>query len=487
MKKWTKFLCCFCLMALVLAGGLAGCATVSDIKNTYNEIIYNGTSAVRVEDYLYFGNTFSSISGSEGKYTSEAKNAYLARVDVTDLQAKNKYFSPKSVKTVTKEVTAYAKNFMFVLGQYIYYATPNTQMVTTDGSSAHNFDFTTFYRSRLNGDGKRKLFTTTATVEELETLKYNGTYYIVMKAGSDLITINLKTNAVTTLAENVTSVALPKTYQKDLAGSTLDWNGYVYFTTARSDEGGSGASNNLVKRILISETDKEKAETIYTQGTVTLLARERDVVFFSESNDLLPASIYSTDLTNSTQKGDFGNYKKPFVTGSSLTDMYILATKPNNNYGYVFTVESTLRFVNNSGAKGTITLKNGDDTLSSYKILFVNGRTVYLSTTSGVFSADLSQVYTASNNSQLEIDCKQIVGLSDVYDGAVYGFDGEYVYFYAKLQTVPEEYQDEKTDGEEDQTTEESDDKYYLHRARVFGTDEFELIGLATSKDRRTK
>ncbi len=486
MKKWAKMLCCFALVGFMLVGGLAGCATVSNIKNDYEGIIYNGTSAVRVGDYLYFANAYSD-SGSftkDSDYTNATKNSYLARVNLENLDAKNPYFSPKKVENVSSEVTGFGDSFMFVLGQNIYYATPNRQMMKNDsGQSAYFFNYTTIFKSGLNGDGKTKLYTTSDEISQIEALKFEDKYYIVMLAGQKIIKIDLKSNKVTTLAENVTSVAIPKTCRTNANNSTLDWNGQIYFTTARDSESAL-KDTNLLKKIGINETDPQKAETVYTQGNVTLISREQDVIFFSESKTNIESAVYKLDVKANPNSSDFydaAKKKQLFFSGSTVTDLTHIATK-SVDYGYIYTANSSLRYSSNNGKSGKITLMLNDTELSSYKTLCVIDRIIYLSTTSGIYSADLSNVFI-NGGANVQIKCKEIVSMTGIADNNLHAFDGKYIYFYASLQTIPDESQDES----ENETEEETDDNLYLYRANISGDEGFQLLGLTAISSRHTK
>lgn len=497
MKKWAKFLCCFALLGAFLVGGLAGCGTVSDIKNKNAELIYNGNAATLVETdggkFLYFSNAFATAPTSEKEYSSAKKYSYLARVNGSKLDAKNAYFSPKNVENVSEEVAGYADSFMFVLGQNIYYATPNRQMVTIekDGKkeTAYHFEFTCFYKSSLNGDHKQKLYTSSGDISKLEVLKFENTYYIVMLAGENLVTINLSNGKAQTLATGVTSVALPKTFRKDVVGSTLDWNGQIYFTTAREDEGNSGASTNVVKKISVSSTKTEDAEVVYEQGTVTFVARERDVVFFTDKVENKQAAVYMVDLTGAVEATAFlptSQFRKTIFEGESISETSIsdlnlvtMTTNSQNNVmGYVFKAGSTWKYLTKNGTIGTIDFSTD---VSSAKNVFVSGRRIYFSTTSDLMRADLTKIFLGSSTTA---EVETFATLTDISDSASVSFDGDYLYFYAKLQEIPEDLKDE--DEKEDEK-EETDDNYYLYRARVDGKDEFELLGKATIESRRTK
>lgn len=488
MKKWAKFLCCFVLLGAFLVGGLAGCATVSNIKNNNKELIYNGNAATLVEagndKFVYFANAFSSAAPtSEDEYSSAKKNSYLARVNGSNLQAKNEYFSPKNVENVSEEVVGYDNAFMFVLGQNIYYATPNRQMVTIETNegtdTAYHFEFTCFYKSSLNGDNKKKLYTTAGEVSQIEVLKSGETYYIVMLAGDDLVAINLSNDKAQTLATGVTSVALPKTFRKDVGGSTLDWDGQIYFSTTKNNGGGSGATINLVKKIAVSSTNQEDAEEIYNQGSIEFIAREENVVFFvgKSGND---QKIYMLDLGKSGFSGVWTTvFESESVSSASVESINAVKMKVSGGYvlqGYVFKAGSDFKYVTKAGKIGTLSL--GD--VSGANILFASGMTVFLASDTGIYRADLSSAFLAG---ETNIQCQTIVDEMDgIQSGTAFAFDGVYVYFYSTLQEVPEELKDE-----DEEETEETDSNLYLHRAVATRTNEFELLGKTAIQSRRTK
>lgn len=485
MKKISKVLCCI----LGLGFLLTGCATVGNIKNDNKELIYNGNSAVMVDGHLYYGNAFADYSGfsSDNDYKSSAKLAYLARLDTNvELSAKTEDYSPKNVEKVAEEVVGQSKNFMFVLGDYIYYATPNRQRIKgDDGKSKHYFNYTALYRSKLNGDSKEKIYTTTGEISNIQVLKYENKYYVVMLAGTDLVKIQLGNSTKTTvIAKDVKSVAIPKTKRDGVASSTYDWNGYVYFTTDNTNEDNSDISGSVVKRILISSKDEEKLATWANGTTVSFIGREKDQLFFTMTGH--ETEVFTADVSeHSTTIKNFDTNTR-FYSASTISDISLIATEAVE-YGYVFTTSSgALAYATKSGKSGVITLKNGEDEISSFKVLFVKDRTVFLSTTSGIYSADLSEVF---NGNTTTISCTTIVTMTSIYDGALYAYDGTYIYYYAKLEEVKS---DEDKDDDSDTKT-ETDDNYYLYRTKVSKSSSadagkaYELLGLTKIKSRRTK
>ena len=486
MKKFTKILCCVMGLGFLLGG----CATVGSIKNSSEELIYNGNSAVMVDGYLYYGNAFSDISAftSDKDYKNAAKIGYLSRLNTNiDIEAKSKNFSPKNVEKVTSEVTAHTNDFMFVLGNYIYYATPNRQKaLDSEGNASNYYNYTTLYRSQLNGNGKSKIYTTNGEVSQIEVLKYDGNYYIVMLAGTDLIKIQIgKSVSASVIAEDVTSIAIPKTYQKDKVGSSLDWNGYIFYTTTRTDEDNTDISGTDVQRVLVSGGDAEVV--FHEQKTdVTFIGREKDVLFYTMTGH--ETEIFMSDITGDNSRNAFRNNRKTFFSASSISDITLISTG-NVDYGYVF--------LNSAGAlmykdvrnnkSGAITLQSAGEAISSYKVLFVSGRTVYLSTTTSIYKADISSVF---NGGSATIACDTIVTMTAIYDGNLYAYDGTYIYFYAQLEELEE---DEKDPEESDEEEEEVDEHYYLYRTKANKNSEadaanpYELLGKTQIESRHTK
>ncbi len=479
MKKTTKLLCGLLGVGLCLAG----CATVSPIKNKDTELVFNGNSAVMINDsYLYYGNSFADYSSfsNDSDYKNAAKLSYLARLEAgAILSAKDGDYSPKGVNRVSSDVVVHEKSFMFALGDYIYYLSPNRKKFENEeGKLVQQYGYSTLFRSKLNGDKRKELFTTSAEVTQIEVLKYDNKYYLVMLAGSDLIRFELGSKVKRqTLATDVTSVALPETYQKNKVGSTLDWNGNIYYTKALKDEDNSSVSGTSIKKLSIA--GGEETEVGGGQGqTIALVGRKGDVVFYTYNEE-----TYKND-TNENRR--FSTNSSDRFSSSAVSNMYQVYN--DNVLGYIYTANSSTVYQTTAGVTGTLTLNYENTSVSDYKILFVTGRTIYLSTTNAIYTADVSEVF-AGNGSVA--NCKALVKMADgsIYSGNRYAFDGTYLYYYAKLQEVEKENEDESDESEEEVV----DEHYYMYRTKV-GTnadDEpktpYELLSLVENSERHTK
>ena len=471
MKKWAKLLFC----GLLISIALAGCATVGNIKNTSSDILYDGGSAVLVNDYLYYGNAFSDTTAySTAKdYKNDAKFAYLNRINTKNIETDGKDYSPKNTEKVSNEIVAHSNKFVFVLGDYIYYATPNLQQFKSNGTPSYFFNYTTFYRSKLNGDGLKKIYTTNGAVSSLEILKYENKYYIVMLAGGDLIRIEIgKSVKSKTLASDVTSVALPKTFQENNPSSSLDWNGKILYTTSEYDSN-EQISRNYVKSISILGEDDEKYALKLGQ-TVNFVGREKDIVFYTSSGSSTSQTTetYVLDFSKKIGAGAFGN-SSDRVYQNSATKFSAVGSS-TTTFGYTFiNSDNKLGYLTSSKTTGVYKFMLGEEEISYSNVLGVYGTRVLISSSTNIYVADIAKPFHTSASGALEIECEKVVEMTSIYSGAIYAFDGEYVYFYAGLETIEE-------------LEEESDTTNYLYRANVNKPNEkeYQLLSLTKNKTR---
>lgn len=455
MKKWTKILCSAVGGVLGLGFLLTGCATVGDIKNPSNEVVFNGNSAVMIDGHLYYGNSFADIStfSNDDSYKSSAKLSYLARLNTnaSSFATDGKDFSPENVEKVAEKVAGHENSFMFALGNYIYYATPNREEISNgDGTSSYQYSYTTLFRSKLNGDDVKEIYTTNGEISQIEVLKYGGKYYVVIYAGTTLVKIEVgdKVGDVKTIAEDVTGVAMPETYQQDKAGSTLDFNGYIYYTTARTVEDYANASGTQFNRVLLTSDSGEKMSA--TTSSISLIGREKDVVFFTKDG-----ATYSVNVANNASKNIFtDNGNATRLYNGSVTDLDLIASD-NVDYGYIFKSSETLMYKEVNASATSVKFVDGEGAeITDYNFLAADGTVRYISTTTGIYKADFA---TISNGS---ITCDTIVKMTGIHDGSLYAYDGKYIYFYAQLQDLEDK-------AEEDASITETDANYYLYRAKA--------------------
>ena len=451
MKKITKLLC----GVLGLGFLLAGCAGDGEVKNSSNEIVYNGNSAVMIDGHLFYGNAFADITTftNDDSYKASAKLSYLARLNTgAEILADGKDYCPENVTNLSELVSGYSKSNMFALGNYVYYATPNREEISSDSGVSHQYGYTTFYRTNINGGSAEKLYTTEGEISQMEVLKHDGKYFVVIFAGSKLVKFEIgdKVGGVQTIAEGVNSVAMPKTYQKEKLGSTLDFNGYIYYTTARTVDGYEGATGTTFNRVMLTSATSEVMSS--TTKSVSLVGREKDVVFFTQNSE-----TYSLDLSNNNALNVFTAGTQTRFYSSAISGVSSICTN-NLEYGYLFTSNSKLVYKRANGNSSVVKFNdNTGATISGYNVLATDGTAMYISTTSAIYKADFALIDENGN-----LACDTVVSITGIYNGSLYAYDGKYIYFYAQLQDIKSE-----EESEEETSIIDTDANYYLYRAKA--------------------
>ncbi|MBQ8845084.1 MAG: hypothetical protein IJ008_03605 [Clostridia bacterium] len=463
MKKFLKLFCFMFCFALLLTG----CATVSNIKNNSKELIYNGGSVVRVGDYLYFANNIDNASenlDSNKGYKKLAGTANLKRVNLSKLKAKNENTSVKNSETVQEEFVGYENTNMFVLGNYIYYSTPNLHK---DKSNNNHFDYTTIYRCKLNGDNNKEIYTTSAVISRMDILKADGDYYIVMvDSESNILRMKIgkKVGKVETIAKKVTTYAIAEDNQKN--------NGYIYYTKDYS--GTDGLSGSRVYRVNI-ESGKDKLIYNGVAGgratTIKFTGRQNDVVFYTHTNKSGTENYY-VDLSKTNFTTSILNKDNLFyASASEISD--VKAITGNKLYkGYTFVVDSNLMYKN----VRTNEIENISTALSEnysdFKILFVDECKIFFN------SATNNAFYYYDVTTK---DVTEIVKMnSTIYSDAIYGYDGTNLYYYAQIVDEDAETTvSAQAEGEGEETEEKGDQNYYLYTVKInrSANETYQLLG----------
>ncbi len=473
MKKFSTLIM-VCLMGIICL--FAGCGTVDPIVNNDGNLIYNGNSVVNIDGYLYYANSFKSYKDltNDSDYNNSVKNSYLARVNANvNLDAKTKDHSPKKVENVAPELVGQENGFMFALGDYIYYSTPNRKEGKDEnGTVTHFYNYVALYRSKLNGDGKNLFYTADAEVSQIEVLKANDHYYIVMLAGTKLIKIQIGNDLgkPVTLAENVKSVAIPETYEKNNSSTSLNWNGYIFYTT---DAG--------VYRIGLVDGS---SNCVYTHKDVTLIDRQKDVLFFTEGDKT--TTTYYADLTGDNSKNALINNKTELVGLSSITDINLVSVKNStqnggteiSDLGFTFIYNSNLYACKFGQTPVKLTINDGEgNAISGFHVVEVADGVVYLTTETGLFKVDLNGIFSEVDTTRTLV-AKTLAKMTKVYvETNLTSYDGKYIYYFAGLEGLEDE-------NGEVETVE--DETYYLYRVNISGTEDYQLLGLTSSDERHS-
>lgn len=494
MKKFLMAICCILTFGLVLAG----CATVSSIPNDYNGIIYNGNAGTIVSGYLYYGNAFADVStfSDQGDYDTSADSAYLSRLNLNnERDAKGKNFSPLGNEVVnSEEVVAHENQFMFVIGNYLYFTKPDEHSYYIDNNVEQHYDYTTLCSIALNGDDMKE-YDYQGVVEQIEVQEFNGNYYIIAFANDNLVVTKLNNGNLDSriLATDVTSVAIPETAE---AGANDEWNGMIYYTTTNESD------NEITKQISVEAENGDGAQTISSKnGTVSFLYRSNDYIVYTHKQNST-TRVYYNNVKSVTNNDNIISLNNILSYNSTISNAFLLNYGTSAEMLIYDNSDGTLSFNNKVGGSGTITLSDGSASVTDYEIMFFDGSLAYLMSSKAIYEVDfapLTNVRTSYTSQALT--GRTIVSMTAIQTaGTLYSYDGDYIYYYAQLEELTDEEQElidaekeeagiEVSEDEEADAITTTDGGYYLYRARINNngdTSFYELLGQTSHVERHS-
>lgn len=471
MKKFLMVLCCLLTFGFILAG----CSPVSMPNNSEKGIVYTGKATTAVSNYLYYGNVYSDTTqyGTDelDDYNAAKKTAYLARLD-TNLSASGENMTPKNAETVLEEVIATENQFMFAIGDYIYYLKSDEQKYFSGETSSYKYSYMVLCSMKLDGSKQKELYNFENTITEISALEYNGGYYVVAFATDSLHIIKLSTGNgkadATKTASSVTSASIPQTPDLKLDGTSKDWNGYVYYTT---DEGVNAVS-----------VENPSSPTKFSEDvSISFKDRVNDIVIFADSS-----ATYYSDASNLDSHSNLivKNEENKLTNSTSIEDVHIISATSDTLRVIVYKDGTNYKHFSNAGS-GIFTVKSEDNTISDFSIMFVDDRLAYIQTATDIFEVDFAELRT---NGNVSIDVnRSLVTLTEesmLTGKELFGYDGTYIYFYAKLQPLTEE--EREVAGLEAEEEEGEDSNYYLYRVHET-SEKLQLMSKTTLSTRTSK
>lgn len=456
MKKFGKIISLF-LLAGLFSVALVGCSTSSGIPNSKSDqIIFNGGIISVVDDNLFYANGY--VDGeitTMDEYNAAAEYSYLARLDSNE--STSAYSSPENVNKLNSDVLGYENAYSFVLGDYVYYASPNKHRTS---SNEHVFTYVSIFKTRLNGADTAELMTTSSfdsATAEFRAVQTQGQSYLLVFDGTALSFINLSNDEVSEISSAATSVALPR------EGESFD--GKVYFTEDKDNSYGQ-SGNEVFEYNLLTGEKNAIMKTI--NNTITFTGRVGDELFFTRLNETTQVSrTYHLD-TQRLASAAFLSAAESFYS-AEIDNVFRIESNTASGYnGYVFTSslsgEAQLLYRRDSDSS-TVRLAASDEFSS---ILFVNKDFVFFSTESGI---SYKSVMTPSETTTLVSDMTIIstkIGYERFESGNL-----KNIYFYAqRVYEETDEVADETTDSEE-----ETDTNYYLYKLSFTAQTTPQLLG----------
>ncbi len=475
-------------MVFCVALFLTGCATVSHPldgngnKIEYEDIHYNQGQVLKIGDYLYFGNGYVASDGSDFDYDDSTEYTFLSRINTSERLKFDESVSSSKWATTTPngvEVVNDDKVFgsqlqnMFALGEYIYFAAPNEHK-TKDMES--DYTKVSLFRMKFDGSKVKELVKNTAfsigSTGKLTVQKGNdgNYYYIIVEEGENStftiksLKIGNKIGEINTLAENVTSYAIAdeNSTQKN-----------VLFTVADEDR---AMATQIIKAVDFEGGEPVEIDRGLASSTTKFVGRAGDVVFYYYKHQATAKdAIYFKHMEESDYPMfEYENEKdgyKPQNGETSIKDEHF--SPADSQFFYSATTISQLQQISNGyifktegGALMYSELGKGTKCIFSdtefTDLLFTENDYVYVSNATSIKRASVD--YSDSK--------EEIITVTDMVSGKC-GYDGQYIYFYSKIEKPEEEEEDESevVDGKKEEVI----DNYYMHRVDKNGN--LQLLG----------
>lgn len=427
----------------VVAVLLTGCATVSDIKNDQTDLIFNGGNVVKVGDYVYFANGYTAVgSGSDFDYDKNVEVSYLNRVNL-NAGFTSPDNSPKKNEKVNSRVVGFESEYMFVLGDYIYFSSVNTHK---NKQVENDYSLVSYFRSRLNGDNLTELYTTNsynASTAVTRVLKgSDNNYHLVIFDGTNLNSIKIGDNIGKRqeLATNVTSLAMP--HEKD----NFEYKEILYTVNKEN-------SSNETEVYSVDYATGEKEKATSTSSTTKFVDRQGDVVFYTHDAIGISQTYYKRVSSGTSLIFDASEF---FYRLTDIKNMQLVCAGDDDKEGYVFLGKSGSIMYKNmvrTGEQATTLLDKSVTDFSN--MLFVEGEWVYYSTTKGIYRISAS-----------DGEKQTIVEMQNEIEPSTCAYVDNYIYYYAKLEPI------ENEDGKEY----EEDSNFYAYRVDVSGHGNYQIL-----------
>lgn len=432
MKKYILSLVmiiCACTMIFV------GCSSkgLSDNPATDAAVIGNGGYAIQKGDYLYYVNGF--VDGYEDKLVNYKKDnvegevvygaIYRTKLNNGDLSKDSKGFLTKSECVVSK-VVGYEQGGFYIVGDYIYYATPYMHV---DANGVIQNTRISFNRIDIDGTDNKEIYVTEEGATEIDwriNVVAGKTYLVVVQTVTEEVDDEETTNKkvvsvvdngkkfpVTTLAENVSEVVL-----NDEVNLSSEY--FFYTRSVKTGEVAYTTSGNLIC-----------ASSIVSGGEA---AFELDKVSTFKLVDLANGRLYVTKTTTGSK-----TYLYSFNANQNLVNQTPIKLS-NAEYTNYFTIEGVPHSVIAVNGSSMVKLTNVGGSVQT-PVVLGDAKTNVVSVSGGyVYYYDSNVVYRVSINGG---DVETVSGVGEATDKTflissvkMVDLDNKYAYIYAAYKTA---------------------------------------------------
>lgn len=389
----TKKIITFVTLLLCALLALTGCAgdqynkiTINGAQDTSYIVTGNGGSAVTYGNYVYFLNGTRGYADSDGtanvfgevvkggvyraellgnKVQGAEYNTFAVERDADTLLTlkshKETDYKRDEVNVVDVQLVApktvgtsgYSQGGIYILGNSMYYASPNN---LKNKSGVVQYNKTDFFRMTLDGAVTQKLYTTTSdsSSSPYTFIEKGGYVYVVVLDGTDLISV--KTNKSTgkvedtiKIAENVTNAVLPTkpVYYNGVSENTI--YDFIYFER-QADENDRTQTGEVLEFV---RPDGSARYVFAADGSsdYTLEGVRDGYLFYRKPVRYSDDRLYATNLHDALSDNDAAYKADAFNAGITNVDKEILTVEGLDNlkvYAYVSGYEFGKSYASNA-------------------------------------------------------------------------------------------------------------------------------------------
>ena len=443
MKKKSFFLLSFLLVFSIM---LFACnaITLSGGPDANDTIYGNGGSAVVKGEYIYFANAFidyNSLGINDNKYDDKSPQkiygiyrAKLNNVGGVDL---NEDGNREGAELLTYNVGGFAYSNIYIFGDYLYYATPYSQPVS---SGSETKGLVRIDRVKLNGTGHEELYKISSYGADasFDLVEIDGSVYIVALDTNDkLVTVKVQGgNKQETI--NLDAITSFKVYEQNniiIGNSINDFNKYVYYTKRLTTSAGQEGDYVLCRRALSGGSESQ----LYRSADEILVNCVKDGrVYFT-----VGGVLKSFDKTNINSQNPKVYTDLPVVSGDSgayLSDYLVIDGSVGGN------LDRGIVGVFYDGANYSLNYYNGselkplnldiEDSTKSITLLATQGNEFYyqIADDTSLYKCVLNfDISTVTNSYTITDASSSVIAQefsSDVNGNDMLDFDQDRIYVY---------------------------------------------------------
>ena len=396
-----------------------------DIKN-------NGGSVVTVGEYVYFANgykSYGSLSSGDNRNNETLSNITRVKTENSKI-VYDKDGKVLNAETVNNKVAGYEYTNLYVVGDSLYFTTPNT---LKNVDRENKFEYVSLFKMKLDGTSLKEVLTIEQDKPILHFTKISGQDYLFYTENSKLYSVALGKDTRSLIASDVTNVVFDTESEITTA----------YYTQNKPEN----QTGNILKTVNL--LTKESKEVINLNNvTFELKFLSNGNLFYTRTDSLADTIFYYNNFSNSLVSEEI------LIAATEITDLKYAGKTVAGGIvvTYVYQENLYVKVLNDPSYTGTTVEKDNSVSSTAKNILGAFDDYVYYLTESGIYRVSYK-------NTEIE----KISSKTDVKTN-VFDYDGRNVYFFSKI------------DDEE-----KADDNYYMFTADTHYAnldDESKLIGV---------